>query len=395
MRARLLHLLFLSFILISATRFLEGQNLVVNGQFSYYDECPGPLRHVELTAVSSWRQPTEGTPDYYHPCGHPTTSVPDNLYGSIYPAAGNGYVGMHLYVDDHDYFDDKEYIMGLLSEPMQEGAQYIVQFNAALAQQSRYAIPRVEAHLTTEPIYTKTYGTLFYKELHMEECHSAWVKRFPLPQIRSDSMDWEPGVWETISDTLTAKGGEQYIILGSFTPNQEVGPVLTNPETPYNTAYYYFDNVHVEMTAPPPAHLAENNPQQPQAKRTPPKLTLADSLKPGFTFELKNIFFEFDKAFLKPQSQDALEKLLRFMRGNPHTRIQIEGHTDSVGTHAYNQQLSERRALSVKRYLLQNGINSERLETKGYGKKKPLVSNRTEQGRAKNRRVMIKVLPSE
>lgn len=395
MPARLLHLTAFIAVFLFAAGSLQGQNLVVNGHFSYYDECPGPLRHVEMTAVSSWRQPTEGTPDYYHPCGHPTTSVPDNLYGSMEPAAGDGYVGMHLYVDDHDYFDDKEYVMGLFSEPMQEGAQYLVRFNAALAQNSRYAIPHVSAYLTTKPIYTKTLGTLFYKELHVKDCHRAWIKRFPIPQVKSDSIDWKPGVWETIADTITAKGGEQYIILGSFIHNDDIEAVLANPDARYNTAYYYFDNVQVEMTAPPPAHLTKNKPNKEPTKKITPQLTLADSLKPGFTFELENIFFEFDKAFLKPQSQDALEKLLRFLQQNPQTRIRIEGHTDSIGSHEYNQQLSERRALSVKRYLLQNGIRTERLETKGYGKRRPLVSNRTEQGRAKNRRVMIKVLRSD
>ncbi|MFO8055428.1 MAG: OmpA family protein, partial [Bacteroidales bacterium] len=124
-------------------------------------------------------------------------------------------------------------------------------------------------------------------------------------------------------------------------------------------------------------------------------VTEADSLEPGFTFELENIYFEFDKAFLKPESKEALEKLYGFLRRHRDTRIEIQGHTDSVGSHRYNQTLSERRAISVRRYLEQKNIKSSRLETKGFGKRRPVVSNSTEKGRAKNRRVMIKVLSSD
>ena len=80
---------------------------------------------------------------------------------------------------------------------------------------------------------------------------------------------------------------------------------------------------------------------------------------------------------------------MKVLRDNPDLRVTVEGHTDSVGSAAYNQKLSERRAQAVKRYLVRQGIDPSRITTEGYGKSRPIASNETEEGRAKNRRADI------
>ncbi len=97
--------------------------------------------------------------------------------------------------------------------------------------------------------------------------------------------------------------------------------------------------------------------------------------------------FDFNKATLKPEGKHILDGAIKTMKDNPNTRISIEGHTDSVGSHAYNMKLSERRAESVKDYLVAGGISASRMTTVGYGETKPIASNSTEEGRAENRRV--------
>ena len=109
------------------------------------------------------------------------------------------------------------------------------------------------------------------------------------------------------------------------------------------------------------------------------------------TVELKNIFYETDKYDLKPESKAELSILIKFMQTNPGVKIEISGHTDNVGTKEYNQTLSENRAGTVYRYLIDNGIPEERLSYKGYGLTQPKYSNETEEGRAKNRRTEFKV----
>ena len=77
------------------------------------------------------------------------------------------------------------------------------------------------------------------------------------------------------------------------------------------------------------------------------------------------------------------------MKDKPDLRVSVEGHTDSVGSVAYNQTLSERRAKTVRDYLVSQGIDASRITTRGFGKSKPIASNDTAEGRAENRRVEI------
>ncbi|MDN3670026.1 OmpA family protein [Echinicola jeungdonensis] len=109
----------------------------------------------------------------------------------------------------------------------------------------------------------------------------------------------------------------------------------------------------------------------------------------GEQFVFENVFFDFDKADLKKESMSSLVRLKKFMKENPDVDILIEGHTDSVGDDQYNQDLSLRRAQSVKAYLISQGVSGGKLKVKGWGDKKPLVSNDTPSNRAKNRRIEI------
>jgi len=106
----------------------------------------------------------------------------------------------------------------------------------------------------------------------------------------------------------------------------------------------------------------------------------------GSSIVLKNIFFETDKSELKVESRVELRKLLEFLENNASISIEIAGHTDNVGSFEYNKKLSEDRAKSVYDYLIEKGINPERLSYKGYSFEQSIDSNDTETGRAKNRR---------
>jgi len=108
------------------------------------------------------------------------------------------------------------------------------------------------------------------------------------------------------------------------------------------------------------------------------------------TFDL-TVEFAFNSAEINDLSFRELRKAMTFMRENPTTKAVVEGNTDNKGTDAYNQKLSERRAASVKDVLVKSGIEADRLTTVGYGESRPVASNDTEEGRAKNRRVSIVV----
>ncbi len=103
-------------------------------------------------------------------------------------------------------------------------------------------------------------------------------------------------------------------------------------------------------------------------------------------------FFDFDKAVLKPAGMASLDKLVGDIQGIDLEVIIATGHTDSIGSDAYNQKLSVRRAESVKAYLVKKGVDPKKVFTEGKGEKQPVASNKTKEGRAKNRRVVIEVV---
>ena len=108
---------------------------------------------------------------------------------------------------------------------------------------------------------------------------------------------------------------------------------------------------------------------------------------------LHGIYFDFDQATIGPESRPALEGAARILKENPGIRVEIQGHTDSKGSDAYNLLLSERRAQSVVDYLVRNlGIDLSRLTAEGYGESKPVADNETDDGRAINRRVDFVIL---
>ena len=107
------------------------------------------------------------------------------------------------------------------------------------------------------------------------------------------------------------------------------------------------------------------------------------------------ILFDFDKTDLKPVAQDNISKLVASLNNNPETDILVIGHTDNVGKASYNQGLSERRAGAVQSFAIEQGLDANRIKTKGKGAKEPIASNETEAGRAQNRRVEIVIVANE
>jgi outer membrane protein OmpA-like peptidoglycan-associated protein len=103
----------------------------------------------------------------------------------------------------------------------------------------------------------------------------------------------------------------------------------------------------------------------------------------------QQIHFEFDKDIIRRESYPILDAVAEVLQQNPNMRIEVQGHTDNKGAAAYNLKLSDRRAASVRKYLVGKGVSSNRLVSRGYGLTRPLVPNDSEQNRALNRRVQF------
>jgi OOP family OmpA-OmpF porin len=112
----------------------------------------------------------------------------------------------------------------------------------------------------------------------------------------------------------------------------------------------------------------------------------------GAVVTLGDVLFDFNRADLKPGAQQNLYQLVSFLRENTDRELLVEGHTDSVGSDAYNLELSQQRADSVRAFLVQNAISRERILTGGFGKAYPVASNDSPEGRQLNRRVEVVIL---
>lgn len=122
------------------------------------------------------------------------------------------------------------------------------------------------------------------------------------------------------------------------------------------------------------------------------KNVLLKKVEANVVLNLENIYFEYNKATLLPESFPKLDGLYEFLIEKPKIKVEIAAHTDWVGNDKYNQELSQKRASSVVNYLTQKGIKAENLVPKGYGESNPIADNKTPEGRAKNRRVEMKIL---
>ena len=148
--------------------------------------------------------------------------------------------------------------------------------------------------------------------------------------------------------------------------------------------------------APPPAPKPAPPPEpKPAPKVEAPKPTPApEKPKPvaeKVTFAA-DVFFDFDKSVIKPEGKSKLDDLANKVKGINLEVVIAIGHADSIGSDAYNERLSVRRAESVKAYLVSKGIQANRVYTEGKGEKQPVADNKTREGRSKNRRVEIEVI---
>ena len=135
--------------------------------------------------------------------------------------------------------------------------------------------------------------------------------------------------------------------------------------------------------APPPPPPAEKPAPKPEAKPKPiaEKVTFA-----------ADVLFDFDKSVIKPEGRSKLDDLAAKVKGINLEVVIAIGHADSIGSDEYNQRLSVRRAESVKAYMVSKGVEQNRVYTEGKGEKQPVASNRTADGRAKNRRTEIEII---
>ena len=232
--------------------------------------------------------------------------------------------------------------------------------------------------------------------------------------VRSGTgLCWHTGTWTPADATVV--GCDNFLAPApapAAKPSEPAAPVVAAPpvaapavEAPAPAvaeAPAAVDAAPAAMEAPAVVEAPPAPPAPPVVVEAPPAPAAAAPAKPAapvapaptavkVTFET-DTFFAFDKSVLQPAGKAKLEDLVSKLQGTDIEVIVATGHTDSTGTDAYNQKLSMRRANAVKAFLVSKGLPAERVFTEGKGEKQPVASNKTAEGRAKNRRVEVEVV---
>ena len=179
-------------------------------------------------------------------------------------------------------------------------------------------------------------------------------------------------------------------LIGVYQPNSLSGKYvfILTPGKNYNITYQAEDHLFYSENREVPMETNYYEIYRP---------IMLDSIKVGGKITLNNIFFDFDKATLRPLSNVEIKNLVNIMKKYPKMKVEISGHTDSKGSDEYNQNLSEQRAKAVVNRIIESGISAQRMKAKGYGKKMPAAQNKNKdgsddpEGRQLNRRVELTI----
>lgn len=344
-------------ICFAANVCAQDNNLVMNGSF---ESTKGKVKgRAEFDRADSISSANNTTIDLYSAdaCGS-DFDIPQNYMGNQGSKTGNNYAGITAYYGQESIFKNQtgyqkysEYIQFALREPLVAGNAYTVTFHVSLAERSAYAVSGLGVYFTNSKMDVK---------------NNAYLDVIPHLVAVNVVSNTD---WSIFTSTYVAKGGERYMTLGCFDDYMVVQKVIPENTDNSRKAYYFIDDVSVA-----PVMIANND------------LALILS---GSCYQLNNLNFETDKAVILPESFSELNALADFLRSHPAIDVYIDGHTDKVGTDAHNEQLSKDRAASVKTYLVNAGVATTRLRTRGYGESQPIEN--TDAASMANRRVEITI----
>jgi outer membrane protein OmpA-like peptidoglycan-associated protein len=293
---------------------------------------------------------------------------------------GQSYAGFRVVGKDY------EILGGRLKKPLEATKNYCFQMKIRLKERNHFAVSSAGLMLSAEPINFKE----FSKEDFAENPPYILSADSVLLAMRQQ--------WQVISGTFKAKGEEAYIYVGVFPAGMIPSIVTLDSASPrddistFGEVYYYVDDIVVvesdtSVQCPCNAVKCEEPEEKTEEKDT------AQSTQTIFVY--KSIQFEPKTAKLLQPSFTALDSVMIMLDQNPKMRMLITVHTDNQGDEEANQELSEIRAKAVRDYMIENGIDSARLEYEGKGESEPIDSNKNAKGRANNRRVVFTVIKKE
>ncbi len=351
-------------LILSVFLFLElntySQNLVLNPSFEENtkrsENCPTLF---SLNGVTNWKQATKnGSVDYF--TNGQNCFRKDNY---LLSRTGSHHIGLVVYFRKRNW-RYREYLEGKLSSSLVKGRKYKIEFYTALENIDGLAYSGLGIYLSEEEIYKKKPNLN-----KLESC------------IYSEKIITEQERWVKVSGVYEAKGGELFLTLGNFQKlkslkRKYIGKGLL-------TSYYYIDDVSIIEITKEFKELRKDSLISIENTNISVLPSINDSIR------LSSIQFKTNSYNLIDSTTNELDVLIDYLFLNPFLKIEISGHTDSIGSVKYNYKLSLNRANEIEKYLIEKGISVNRIKVIGYGAAIPIADNNSEIGRKQNRRIEI------
>lgn len=331
----------------------DVDNLVPNGSF---EQISGKLRRLGgIEAAEGWVSPTGVSADLYSASANsPDIQVPQNFYGKEDAVDGSNYAGIVVY--SHGDKMPRSYLTSKLSTPMKKGMRYRVTFRASLAELSKYSTNKLAAHISKKPFETKEKVPALIEKSHIMH-----------PQeIVFNAMYG----WEMVCGEYIAEGGERYITIGNFTPNDQVKDEKNKKprEVKGNqivAAYYYIDDVGVYLLGPDERCDCGYSDDATNVVTTVYQRTVSitDKMTLAEKFEVQNVFYAKGKYDIAMAGDETLNLIAKLLAENPDATITVTGHGDvdeiQGGEFA---DISMKRAEYIRSLLVNKDVDVNRIK---------------------------------
>lgn len=343
---------------VSAT----AQNLIKNHEFNGAKKV---TYRSQIHKADGWSDANGGSVDLFTKNACTNAGIPKNFMGE--QASDANYAGLTAYYDDQtlslyqSYYQGEftyvsgygvysEYLQGELNDGLVAGQTYVFSVEVSLADKSGRAVKGLGVYFSKDKVENSNNKALSLK-----------------PQVVFDEYVEDKQNWTKLTGTFIATGGERYFVLGAFEGAFDVKSIVEpKKENDNKRAYYYVNGTSLV------------------------KFPLSKDEIETLKRSTEMVFFNTGSDVIKQESHAELNKVAEILKKYPQVEALIEGHTDNTGGDELNMKLSKDRAKAVKDYLVSKGVAADHLKSEGYGPKRPIASNDTDQGRAKNRRVVIK-----
>ncbi len=297
----------------------------------------------------------------------------------IYKDKDNCYAGFRVMGVNYECLRNE------LKKPLIADKRYTIQFKLKLRKENAYAFNGISV-VCSEKI-------MFFKSKDEGQAQGVVVQSHPSMVLGCRET------WMNISGSFVAKGNEKYLYIGNFTDNKDLKlfQVFSSDADYLGEIYYLIDDVVLieeQDGVSYPCNTKGCTLDTFVIEK--PKIVVEETIyshpKIGQSIVLRNIRFASSSWEILPESYETLDSIVEFMQKYPNMVVEISGHTDNRGKANANIELSQNRAASIVNFLIENGIEAERMQAKGYGQEKAIDSNDTESGRFNNRRVEFKIL---